>query len=111
MTMVRSFARAGAVISSLVLIGTYVWYRGGGLQAASPAQDRPQAVPAAQAPNEEREVASPSVPASAVANPAPTGTVAARPEASDIVVAKDVTPKLELGEHFPGSKAEIMFPP
>ena len=111
MTMFRSFARAGAVISSLLLMATYVWYRGGGLQAAPPAQDVPQAVPAAQAPNEEPEVARPGAPAPAVANPAPTSVVAARPEASDVVVAKNIPPKLELGEHFPGSKAEIMFPP
>jgi hypothetical protein len=109
--MVRSFARAGAIISSLLLMATYVWYRGGGLQAAPPAQDVPQAAPAAQAPNDEPEVARPGTPANAVANPAPTFVVAARPDASGIVVAKNVPPKLELGEHFPGSKAEIMFPP
>jgi len=51
MTMVRSFARVAAVISSLLLLTVYVWYRGGGLQAvASPAQDDSPPAPVAKAP-------------------------------------------------------------
>jgi len=51
MTMDRSFARVDAVISSLLLLTVYVWYRGGGLQAAAtPAQDDSPPAPVAKAP-------------------------------------------------------------